>query len=56
MKITTIRSDRIYAILRRICLRVCADRPLSEKNGASIYEATITPTEEILKQSEDFWK
>ena len=27
-----------------------------KKTGASIYEATITPTEEILKQSEDFWK
>ena len=27
-----------------------------KKTGASIYEATITPTEEILKQSEEFWK
>lgn len=26
-----------------------------KKTGASIYEATITPTEEILKQTEDFW-
>ena len=25
------------------------------KTGASIYEATITPTEEIMKQTEDFW-
>ena len=25
------------------------------KTGASIYEATITPTEEILKRTEDFW-
>lgn len=27
-----------------------------KKTGASIYEATITPTEEILKQTEDFWQ
>ena len=27
-----------------------------KKTGVSIYEATITPTEEILKQTEDFWK
>ena len=27
-----------------------------KKTGASIHEATITPTEEILKRSEDFWK
>lgn len=27
-----------------------------KKTGVSIYDATITPTEEILKQSEDFWK
>lgn len=27
-----------------------------EKTGKSIYEATITPTTEILKQSEDFWR
>lgn len=26
-----------------------------KKTGASVYEATITPTEEILKQTEDFW-
>lgn len=26
------------------------------KTGVSIYEATITPTEEILKQTEDFWQ
>ncbi len=26
-----------------------------EKTGKSIYEATITSTEDILKQSEDFW-
>lgn len=25
------------------------------KTGASIYEATITPTGEILRQTEDFW-
>ena len=25
------------------------------KTGASIYEATVTPTEEILRQTEDFW-
>ena len=27
-----------------------------KKTGASIYEATITPTVEILKQTEDFWQ
>ena len=27
-----------------------------KKTGASIYKATITPTEEILKQTEDFWQ
>ena len=27
-----------------------------KKTGASIYEATITPTGEILKQTEDFWQ
>ena len=27
-----------------------------KKTGASIYEATITPTEEILKQAKDFWQ
>ena len=27
-----------------------------KKTGVSIFDATITPTEEILKQSEDFWK
>ena len=27
-----------------------------KKTGVSIYDTTITPTEEILKQSEDFWK
>ena len=27
-----------------------------KKTGASIYEATITPTEEILKRTEDFWR
>lgn len=26
------------------------------KTGASIHEATLTPTEEILKQTEDFWR
>ena len=26
-----------------------------KKTGASIYEATVTPTGEILKQTEDFW-
>ena len=25
-----------------------------KKTGASVYEETITPTEEILKQTEDF--
>ncbi|MGN0972766.1 MAG: DUF2268 domain-containing putative Zn-dependent protease, partial [Aristaeellaceae bacterium] len=25
------------------------------KTGASIHEATVTPTEEILRQTEDFW-
>ena len=27
-----------------------------KKTGASIYDATITPTVEILKQTEDFWQ
>ena len=27
-----------------------------KKTGASIFDATITPTEELLKQSEDVWK
>ena len=27
-----------------------------KKIGASIYEATITPTVEILKQTADFWQ
>ena len=31
-------------------------RHFLKKTGASIYEATITPTVEILKQTEDFWQ
>ncbi|GAA0742201.1 DUF2268 domain-containing putative Zn-dependent protease [Clostridium oceanicum] len=27
-----------------------------EKTGESIFEATITPTADILKEVEDFWK
>ena len=27
-----------------------------ERTGASIHEATLAPTEEILKQTEDFWR
>ena len=27
-----------------------------KRTGASIHEATLTPTEEILKQTEDFWR
>ena len=27
-----------------------------KKTGVSVYEATVTPTEEILKQTEDFWQ
>lgn len=27
-----------------------------KKTRATIYEATVTPTAEILKQTEDFWR
>lgn len=26
-----------------------------KKTGASVYEATVTPTGETLRQAEDFW-
>ena len=30
-------------------------RHFLEKTGKNLYEATILPTEDILKETEDFW-
>lgn len=53
-EIMTLRGGRPIGM--PYCGSYALIRHYPRKTGASIHQATITPTGEILRQAEDFWQ